>query len=254
MSNIPTNNDPLQRWIQAQSTHQALGNRQAVYEKLGLNKPGFWVDLKQRTLQQNKPAEDMPTAAQQPISYGDPYDDTALNYTVDPAPKINPVKPLKMPLVPGQGQTATTGRGQLQQREKEMAWGQLRGSLQKNPIIGVDGSDFGIAEKNYMNINLVTQMNADPDKFMSQALITYYNQKQQADLTDWANNKTNFEKMSAMASNVKKQNKRTTGRFVAPNEAQKSATQQTRVGGTKGLNVKMGGYYSSPLYLSPFGN
>lgn len=259
MPNIPTGNDPLQRWIQAQSTHAALGNRQAVYEKLGLNKPGFWVDLKQRTLQQNPPADDMPSAAQQPVSYSDPYDDTALNYTVDPAPKVNPVKALSMPLVPAQGQPAAGGKATLPEFEKGMTWNQVHSRIKQNPILGVDGSDLSIAEKNYMDINVVQQMNADPTKFLSQALIQYYNEKRQTDLTDWNDNATNFEKMTTMSSKIKKQNQKVTGRFIAPTAQQKSAAQQsyiqqTKGGGTKQLNVKSGGYYSSPIYISPFSN
>jgi hypothetical protein len=253
MSNIPTNNDPLQRWIQAQSTHQALGARQEVYAKLGLNKPGFWIDLKQRMLKQNPPAEDMPTAAQQPISYSDPYDDTSLNYTADPPIKLNPVKTLKMPQSPARTQPVGSVSG-LQQKEKEMVWGQVRDRIRKNPIIGVDGTDFNIAEKNYMDLDVVMQMNADPTKFLSQALIQYYNEKQVMNEKDWTSHATNYEKMSAMTSIVKKRNLKVTGRFITPTESQMNTLQRAKATtATKQLNVKSGGYYSPPLYLSPFG-
>lgn len=36
--------DPISKALKAQSTHQGLNARLSVYERLGISKPGFWVD------------------------------------------------------------------------------------------------------------------------------------------------------------------------------------------------------------------
>lgn len=36
--------DPISKALKAQSTHQGLNARLTVYERLGISKPGFWVD------------------------------------------------------------------------------------------------------------------------------------------------------------------------------------------------------------------
>lgn len=49
--------DPIMGALREQSTHYAAGTRITVYERLGLNKPGFWADHQQRKLEQQETDE-----------------------------------------------------------------------------------------------------------------------------------------------------------------------------------------------------
>jgi hypothetical protein len=253
MANIQIGNDPLQRFLKEQSTHKSITQRQEVYERLGLNKPGFWVDLKQRTLKQNQPAGDMASTAEQPTDFQDPYDSQSTNYTIDPPAKLNPTKPLKMPLIPGQGQPQQGAPPNLPQKEKELAWRQMQTAIRENPILSTTAIDSMTAEKITMNAELVMAMNSDPTKFMSTALIDYYNSHTSWTLQD--TRKTNFEITESNYSTVKKIAAKNTGRMTGTNDAnRKKVFQENRFTNTGKSNINIGkNAYNSPLYQSPFG-
>lgn len=69
------NRDPINKALKAQSTHQELGARLSVYNRLGISKPGFWVGYGDRSIE-------------------DPNDEfTPVEKTVSPYEGLQPFEP-----------------------------------------------------------------------------------------------------------------------------------------------------------------
>jgi hypothetical protein len=69
--------DPIMAALREQSTHYAAGTRITVYERLGLNKPGFWVDTAKRKLaeQEADTTYDMPKWTPPMLDYKSQFPD-----------------------------------------------------------------------------------------------------------------------------------------------------------------------------------
>ena len=81
--------DPITKSLREQSTHYDAGTRITVYERLGLNKPGFWADLQNRKLDQQETDDnyEAPTPQWQPPS--SEYQSQNVQYTATtPSSKI----------------------------------------------------------------------------------------------------------------------------------------------------------------------
>jgi len=239
------------------SSHRVSPIRTQTINTLGVQRVGFWADWAQRYKSakgpEGSPAGTFTNKMLDPVK---PLPTTKVALHPDEY-KPDAVKPYRA-TPSSQSAQPQGGRANLPQFEKEVTWGQLVSRTRKTPFLSTSNEDFQTMERNFMDHDLVYQMNADPTLFLSQALKNYYLDKQKMQQKAWASNATNFEQMTGMFSAMKKKNSRVVGRFIAPTENQKQAIKeqqnyQKSGKGPKPMNVKMGGYYSSPLYLSPFG-
>ncbi len=235
------------------SSHRVSPIRTQTLDTLGVQKVGFWADWANRYKAAKGPkGSPAGTFANKMLDPIKPLPTTKVALHPDEY-KPDAVKPYKAP-PDAQPIPPPAGHANLPQFEKEVVWGQLVGRTRDKPILSTEGADFNAAEMNFMDHDLVYQMNADPTLFLSQALKNYYLDKQKMQSETWMSHATNFEQMSGMATTIKKKNSRVLGRFITPTENREQAVkQQQKSNATHPMDVKMGGYYSSPLYRSPFG-
>lgn len=253
--------DPLTQAMREQSTHQSADTRITVYERLGLNKPGFWADYGSRRLD-TVPKMETPDSGYQPY-----------NPTIKPLPELQvpeweESKPQELPkfkkpdvsvMTGGQGTGGTaTGRTKAQLRKTEMAVlsGTIKFNIESHPMLTTTVLDTMTATQINMDRQMSMWMEDNPSKMLSDATVAYYNDHP-PDSAAGAS-QTNFEKTTSLYSETKKKaSKKKDYAAAEANKAIAKAKTQSVPSAPKysgqQLNIGSSGGYGSTQYFSSFG-
>lgn len=214
--------DPIRDALKSHSTHDPAEDRILLYERLGLNKPGFWVDYKR---QQRGEAEEEAYDFQPKTFEFKPYEFTAPTnpYKADAYTKRQSMKPLEMP--EGQ-QTARAGGG-----KSKIAKPAISGaSAVVNKIVSTSVNDLFIAESVKKNTAMTPAM-----MVASQSPATGESQFQKVERVLYKENKVKV-----------KTNQDRKGTKVSSHSTEQQR-QQTR---KQNIQMVQQRSYSSPTYMS----
>ena len=258
--------DPLRKALKKQSTHQSLGAREAVYNQLGLSKPGFWVKQQRRLRGEEDDSDE---------GY-DPLQQTAPQYQ-----ELDAYKPKKWdwgqpPAKKKQAQLGYMDMGTMAQGGKPGTGATRRAlntqlltatsnvwkSLGKaHPLVTASSSNMLMTEK-YSTAYALSQaygaaLRDNPMADMGKVATEYYFNKANAAAVSRANvpfghgEPTQFEKMQAMLAKPKPIIKGNTGSKGVQQAKAKQAPQLKSASQNKTqFNVKQNGYASSYVGFS----
>ena len=263
--------DPIQKALREQSTHYAAGTRITVYERLGLNKPGFWADHQQRKLEQEETDADYeaPTPQWQPESLD--YKDKNVKYTAGDE-KSKGITFHKMNLEDsGTGEGVSPGDPRLTKQFKtqlnSVVANNWKSLTKAHPMMDMSSSNLLAAEKIGTSYALAQAFGAalqqDPHAMLNKVATEYYFKKANAAAVSRENIPfghglpTQFEQMQAALSKTKKEVKGNTGGVGVQETQQKKVQQKSNMAtpkmiqgpGKSQLNVHKNSYASN--YMTP---
>ena len=260
--------DPIMGALREQSTHYAAATRITVYERLGLNKPGFWADHQQRKLEQNETDENyeapMPKWLPKTMDY---ESQDWSKYEPTPARKIN-INQLRIQETrPGPGKPTGNTRRQLNKQMLQVTANNWKYIGKAHPMLTMSSSDMLAAEKYRTHYDLAQlygeALRKDPMTSITRVAQQYYFDKRSAahvaetgQAMQRDGEPTQFEKMTGILQKKKKKAKGNTG-GVTVLEKQKTSSKSGINYGTKNmlkgpqktqLNVHANSYASTYPY------
>lgn len=245
------------------SSHRASPDRTYVMQQLGLQTPGFWADWAARRINPygEQTATEQAALPQTPqLKAITPYQSQTWANT--PTALTDLDKHKNVPMSPGGATGAppsqNTGRTKaaLQQAEKNITWGLIRGQIASTPTLSTTVLDTMDAERINMNRQMMLYMNANSSKMLTDAAADYFNRHPAYSAIESA--QTNFEKQTSLYTETRQMAAKQVGYGAAEANKQidkaiknpKNYSAPQYMGGTM-LNIQ--NQYGGTRYLSSFG-
>lgn len=264
--------DPIQGALREQSTHYEAGTRITVYERLGLNKPGFWADHQKRKEQEEvDESYEAPTPQWRPPMME--YQSQDVKYTKEKTSRItlHKMNLEDSPVGGGTGKGSAALTRQFKNQLNSVVANNWKSLTKAHPWMDMSSSNMLAAEKIGTSYALAQAFGAalqkDPHAMLNKVATEYYFNKANAAAVARDNVPfghglpTQFEQMQAALTKTKKEVKGNTGGEGIQEKQQKQvkqtnnmATQTLTAQNTNrkvkaNLNVHKNSYASN--YLTP---